>query len=216
MGIGICGNLSPQQSPLNKPLQGVSSTQRSTLGQTYSDTELSIINTGGIDTILAPPTSPGGYYFSFATGRNASSNTAANGIEYTRMTNFLIRASQSKAAGSFIGQLQSIQPNDQTRANAKSLFDGFSAQLASSQVGLGIGGSGLIDKPWSVICDLTNNPPNLQALGYLFLYWQVRYLNVIRYFVVKFMGGGNVTVTVQNTAPSPTQFAPSANTSTNA
>lgn len=216
MGIGIVGNLSPQQSPLNKPLQGISATQRSTLQQTYSEAELSLINTGGIDTILSPPTSPGGFYFSFATGRNASSNTAANGVEYTRMTNFLIRAAQSKAAGSFVGQLQSIQPNDQTRSNAKALFDGFSAQLASSQVGLGINGQGMIDRPWLVQCDLLNNPPNLQALGYLFLYWQVRYLNVIRYFVIKFQGGGNVTVNVQNTPPSPTQFAATANSQTNA
>jgi hypothetical protein len=215
-GIGICGNLSPQQSPLNKPLQGISSTQRSTLGQTYSEAELSIINTGGIDVILAPPAAPGGYYYAFATGRNASSNTAAQGIEYTRMTNFLIRAAQSKAAGSFIGQLQSIQPNDQTRSNAKALFDGFSAQLASSQTGLGINGQGMIDFPWLVQCDLLNNPPNLQALGYLFLYWQVRYLNVIRYFVIKFQGGGNVTVSVQNTPPSPSQFAATANSTTNA
>lgn len=212
IGLGIYGNLSPQQSALNKPLQGISSTQRATLGQTYSDTELSIINTGGIDVILPPTSSPGGYYFSFATGRNASSNTAANGDEYTRMTNFLIRAAQSKAAGSFVGQLQSIQPNDLTRANAKALFDGFSAQLASSQVGLGINGQGMIDTPWLVQCDLLNNPPNLQALGYLFLYWQVRYLNVIRYFVIKFAGGGNVTVNVQNTQPSPTQFAQTINT----
>jgi hypothetical protein len=209
--IGIYGNLSPQQSALNKPLQGISSTQRNTLGQTYSDAELSLINLGGIDTILAPTSSPGGFYYSFATGRNASSNTAANGDEYTRMTNFLIRTSQSKAAGSFVGQLQSIQPNDQTRANAKSLFDGLSAQLASPQVGLGINGQGMIDRPWAVQCDLLNNPPNLQALGYLFLYWQVRYLNVIRYFVIKFQGGGNVTVTIQNSPPSPTQFASAIN-----
>ena len=128
------------------------------------------------------------------------------------MTNFLIRASQSKAAGSFVGQLQSIQPNDQTRANAKSLFDGFSAQLASPQVGLGINGQGMIDTPWLVQCDLQNNPPNLQALGYLFLYWQVRYLNVIRYFIVKFQGGGNVSVSVQSSQPSPSQFASTANT----
>jgi hypothetical protein len=210
-GIGIYGNLSPQQSALNKPLQGISATQRSTIGQTYSDAELQLINEGGIDTILAPTSSPGGYYFSFATGRNASSNTAARGDEYTRMTNFLIRTSQSKAAGSFIGQLQSIQPNDQTRANAKSLFDGLSAQLASPQVGLGINGQGMIDRPWAVQCDLANNPPNLQALGYLFLYWQVRYLNVIRYFIVKFQGGGNVTVNIQNTPPSPTQFSSAIN-----
>lgn len=211
--IGIFGNLSPQQSPLNKPLQGISSTQRSQLGWTYSQVELSQINQGGIDVILPPSSSPGGYYYSFASGRNAASNTAANGDEYTRMTNYLIRAAQSKAAGSFVGQLQSIQANDQTRANAKSLFDGFSAQLASPQVGLGINGQGIIDKPWSVQCDLSNNPANLQALGYLFLYWQVRYLNVIRYFVVKFQGGGNVTVNVQNKAPSPTQFAQATNTS---
>ena len=200
--IGIVGNLSPQQSPLNKPLQGVSSTQTSALGEVYGEADLSLINLGGIDVILPASQSPGGFYYSFATGRNASSNTAANGVEYTRMTNYLAKTAQSKAAGSFIGQLQSIQPNDQTRANAKSLFDGFSAFLASPQVGLGINGQGIIDIPWFVQCDLNNNPPATQARGYLFLYWQVRYLNVIRYFVIKFMGGGNVTVSSQDTVPS--------------
>jgi hypothetical protein len=94
------------------------------------------------------------------------------------------------------------------------LFDGFSAQLASPQVGLGINGQGMIDTPWLVVCDLSNNPANLQALGYLFLYWEVRYLNVIRYFVVKFQGGGNVNVQVSPTQPSPAQFAQLVNTST--
>ena len=156
--LGIVGNLSPQLSPLNKPLQGISSTQTSVLGEVYSEVDLSLINLGGIDVILPANESPGGFYFSFATGRNASSNTAANGIEYTRMTNYLARTAQSKAAGSFIGQVQSIQPNDQTRANAKALFDGFSAFLASPQVGLGINGQGIIDIPWFVQCDLNNKP----------------------------------------------------------
>ena len=205
-GIGILGNLSPQQSPLNKPLQGVTATQRSQFGLPYSDAELSLLNTGRLDVIVPPANSSGGFYFSFGSGRNGSSNTAANGIEYTRMTNFLMRTAKSKAAGSIVGQVQSIQPNDQTRARAKALFDGFSAQLAAPQVGLGIGGQGMIDQ-WAVQCDLNNNPPNLQALGYLFLYWQVRYLNVVRYFVIKFMGGGNVTVNVQNTAPTSQQLA---------
>ena len=100
----------------------------------------------------------------------------------------------------------------QTRQQAKALFDGLSAQLASPQFGLGINGQGMIDIPWLVQCDLLNNPPNLQALGFLFLYWQVRYLNVVRYFVIKFQGGGNVTVSVQNNVPSPTQFASIPNT----
>ena len=60
---------------------------------------------------------------------------------------------------------------------------------------------------WSVQCDLTNNPPALQARGYLFAYCTVRYLNEVRYFVVKLAGGGNVTVTTQSAPPSPTQFS---------
>jgi hypothetical protein len=197
--IGIVGNLSPQESPLNKPLQGVTSTFRSTLGQPYSDTELSEIELGGIDTILPSTQSPGGFYYSFASGRNTSSNTAANGVEYTRLTNFLMTAVQSKAAGSFVGQLQSIQNDDPTRAAATQLFNGFSAQLASPQ--FGVGGLGIIDTPWEVQCNLANNPPLQQAQGYLFLYWAVRYLNVIRYFVVQFQGGGNVVVTVSASSP---------------
>ena len=171
----------------------------------YSDAELTVVNTGRVDVIIPPANSPGGNYFSFGSGRNMSSNTAASDLTYTRMTNYLMRTAKSKAAGSIVGQLQSIQPNDQTRQNAKALFDGFSAQLASAQVGLGINGQGMIDA-WATQCDLNNNPPNLQALGYLFLYWQVRYLNVVRYFVVKFAGGGSVNVTVQSTAPTTTQF----------
>lgn len=197
--IGRFGNLSPQQSSLNKPLQGISSTQRSAMGQPYSDTELSLINTGGLDVILPASQSPGGDYYSFATGRNASSNLMSAGDEYTRMTNFLAKAAESQAAGSIIGQLQSIQANDQTRQNAKALFDGFSQQLANPATGLGINGQGMIDG-WATQCDLNNNPPASQALGYLFLYWQVRYLNVVRYFVVKFQGGGNVTVASSNTS----------------
>lgn len=204
-GIGILGNLSPQQSPLNKRLQGITATQRSQMGLPYSDIELSEINTGRLDVIIPPANSWGGFYFSFGSGRNMSSNTAANGIEYTRMTNFLMRTAKSKAAGSIVGRLQSVQPNDQTRSDAKALFDGFSAQLASPQVGLGINGQGMIDQ-WAVQCDLNNNPPALQALGYLFLYWQVRYLNVVRYFVVKFMGGGNVVVNLQSATPTIAQL----------
>jgi hypothetical protein len=38
-------------------------------------------------------------------------------------------------------------------------------------------------------------------------------LNVIRYFVVKFQGGGNVQINAQNNAPSPSQFTSAVNTS---
>ena len=48
--------------------------------------------------------------------------------------------------------------------------------------------------------------PALQALGYLFLFWQVRYLNVVRFFVVELQGGGNVVVSVQSTVPTVAQL----------
>ena len=201
--LGLLGNLSPEQSPINKPLRGISATQKTTSGQTYSDTELSAAELGRVDLIVGPPTTPGGNYYSFITGRNTSSNTAANGIEYSRMTWFISRSVQSKAAGSIVGRLQSIRPNDKTRADAKALLDGFFAQLADPAYGSN--GNGLIDQ-WSVQCDLQNNTPATQPLGYLFAYCAVRYLNVVRYFVVKLAGGGNVTVTVQSTTPTASQF----------
>jgi hypothetical protein len=201
--LGMIGNLSPEQTPLNKPLRGVIATQKSQTGQTYSDAELSIAELGGVDLIVGAPTTPGGNYFTFITGRNTSSNTAGNGDEYSRMTFFLASSAQSKAAGSFVGRLQSIRPTDKTRLDAKALFDGFSAQLADPASGSQ--GNGMIDA-WSTQCDLNNNTPNLQARGFLFLYWSVRYLNVVRYFVVKLAGGGNVSVTVQSDLPSAAQF----------
>jgi hypothetical protein len=201
--IGFIGNSSPEQSPLNKVLRGISATGRTQTGQPYSDAEIAILETSGIDVIIGPPTTWGGDYYTWASGRNASSNTSANGIEWTTLTNFLARTAQTTAAGSIVGQLQSIQANDPTRANAKALFDGLSAQLASSS--FGSNGQGMIDT-WSTVCDLTNNPPDLQARGYLFLFWTVRYLNVVRYFVVKLAGAGNVSVTVQSTPPTVSQL----------
>lgn len=201
--LGLAGNLSPEQSPLNKQLRGVVATAKSESSQIYSTAELMIAEEGGVDLIVGPPTTPGGNYFTFITGRNSSSNTAARGIEYTRLTNFIARSIQTAAAGSLIGRLQSIRPDDRTRSDAKALLDGFFASLANPAVGSN--GNGMIDQ-WAVVCDLTNNPANLQARGYLFAYCAVRYLNTVRYFVVKLAGGGNVQVTTQATQPNVAQF----------
>lgn len=202
--LGLLGNLSPEQSPLNKQIRGIVATQKSMAGTTYSDAELSVAETGGIDLIVGPPTTPGGDYYTFITGRNSSSNTSANGVEYTRLTMFLARSLQSKAAGSIVGRLQSMRPNDRTRADAKALIDGFLASLKDPSVGSN--GNGIIDD-FATQCDLNNNPAYLQARGFLFLYAKVRYLNVVRYFVIKLAGGGNVSISVQDTQPSPQQFA---------
>jgi uncharacterized protein len=203
IALGIAGNLSPEQTPLNKQLRGVTATSKTQASGTYSDAELMTAETGRVDLIVGPPTTPGGNYFTFITGRNASSNTAANGVNYTRLTFYLARSLQSKAAGSIVGRMQSIQANDRTRSDAKALVDGFLGSLLDPSVGSN--GNGIIDA-FATVCDLTNNPPILQARGFLFLYAAVRYLNEVRYFVIKLAGGGNVTVTQQATAPQVSQF----------
>ena len=201
--IGAFGNLSPEQSPLNKQIRGVVATQAIANGKTYSSAELSIASTGGVELMVGPPITPGGNYFTFITGRNTSSNLAASGDEYTRMTNFIARSLQGYATGTIVGKLQSIRPDDPTRQRAKMLLDSFFASLKSPSVGSN--GYGLIDDA-AVICDLSNNPIILQQRGFLFAYCAVRYLNVVRYFVIKLAGGGNVTVTSQSTAPAASQF----------
>ena len=199
--IGFAGNASPEQSPLNKILRGIVMTSTSQVGSTYANADIQQAETSGIDLIVGPPTTIGGQYYSFITGRNAWSNTGGNGIEYTRVTNFIARSLNSFATGSIVGMLQSIKPNDPTRARAKQMLDGFFAQLANPNSGSS--GQGIIDT-WSTVCDLTNNPPASQALGYLFATCTVRYLNVVRYFVIRLAGGGNVTV-LSSTAPPTTQ-----------
>ena len=202
-GLALLGNLSPEQSPLNKQLNTVVQTQRSIQSIPYSDADISIAELGGIDLIVPPANTPGGNYFSFITGRNSSSNTAGNGIEYSRMTFFLARSFKT-VGGKFVGKLQSVQANDPTRLAAWFAYNSFMSDLATPA--LGSGGYGMIDQ-WQVICDLTNNTPTLQARGFLFVYVTVRYLNVVRYFVIKLAGGGNVVVTTQNTVPSAAQFS---------
>lgn len=202
--LGILGNLSPEISPLNKALGGVVSTQATASNTAYSSAELSLANTGGIDLVIGPPSTPGGNYFSFATGLNTSSNSAASGDEWTRLTNFIARSLNSYAAGSIVGKLQSKRPDDPTRTKAKMLLDSFFSGLKSTAVGSN--GYGMIDD-FAVTCDLTNNPLELQQRGFLFAYAAVRYLNTVRYFVIKLAGGGNVEITSQATAPSAAQFA---------
>lgn len=194
---GLFGNLSPEQSPINKPLLAVTATQTSQTGVLTSDAEESVAQTGGVD-FIGRSAALGQTFFSFMTGRNASSNTAGNGDEYVRLTNFIAKSLQGAAARSIVGKLQSIRADDPTRIRAKAILDSFFQDMKNPS--FGSDGYGMIDE-FAVVCDLTNNTPTSIARGYLFAFCAVRYLNVVRYFVIKLAGGGNVQVTSQRTAP---------------
>lgn len=202
VAIGLLGNLSPEQSPINKQLFPVIATQSSQIGILISDADETIAQSGGID-IIGKSTALNEDFYSFLTGRNSSSNTAANGIEIPRLTNLLIKSLEGSATRSIVGMMQSVRIDDPTRAKASAILNSFFQ--ARVDPASGSNGYGLIDQ-FAVLCDNTNNPPNLQAQGFLFAFCTVRYLNVVRYFVIKLAAGGNVIVSAQATPPTIAQL----------
>ncbi len=192
---GRLGNLSPEQSSLNKPVYSVIGSQRSGAPgsaqvTTYSDAELQTLFGAGIDVISNPQ--PGGAYWGVRCGHNASSNAAVNGDNYTRLTNF-VAATLAAGMGQYVGRV----------INAGLFQNIRSTQLAYLQGLLGQGILGSIDgsTPFSVICDLTNNPASRTSLGYVQSDAQIVYQGINEKFIVNMEGGQTVQVQRQ-TLPS--------------
>ena len=180
---GLLSNLSPQNSSLNKQLQGVVGTQKSYANQQYSAAELQLLGIAGIDIITNPV--PGGSYFGARFGHNSSSNPVANGDNYTRMTNY-IAYTLNAGMGKFVGQLQSSS----VRAQARDTLASFCANLQQQ---------GLIGDPsggaaYSVQIDPNNNPASRVALGYMQADVKVKYLAVIEKFLINVEGGTSVQI----------------------
>jgi phage tail sheath protein FI len=192
---GRLANLSPEQSSLNKQLYGVVGSQKSGTpgsGQTtcYSSAELGVLLGSGIDVIANPQ--PGGNYWGVRGGHNSSSNAATNGDNYTRLTNYLA-STLAAGMGGFVGQV----------INA-ALFQSIrSTQLSFLQnlLGQGILGSTTGALPFSVVCDISNNPASRTMLGYVQSDAQVQYQAINEKFIVNIEGGQTVQVSVQ-TLPS--------------
>jgi hypothetical protein len=201
---GLAGNLSPEQIPINKPLTGVVATQTSQTGVLTSSAEESVAQTGGID-FIGRSADLGQDFFSFMTGRNASSNTAANGDEYTRLTNFLVRSLEGAATRSIVGKLQSFRADDPTRAKAKAVLDSFFQDLKNPASGSD--GYGMIDD-FATQCDARNNTPTTVRAASCSPSARSATSTVVRYFVIKLAGGNNVSITVQDTAPTLTHHHP--------
>jgi phage tail sheath protein FI len=185
---GRLGNLSPEQSSLNKPLYSVVGTQRSGLpgsGQTatYSDAELQTLFQSGIDVITNPQ--PGGTYWGVRCGHNTSSNPATNGDNYTRLTNY-VAATLAAGMGPYVGQVINSTLFQKIRAT----------QLAFLQALLAQGVLGSLDGslPYSVICDASNNPQGRTSLGYVQSDAQVQFQGINEKFIVNVEGGQTVVV----------------------
>ncbi|WP_028534218.1 tail protein [Paludibacterium yongneupense] len=177
--------LSPHISPLNKKLINAVGTQRQLANQPYSLSEIGAINTARLDVITNP--CPGGSYFGHRSGLNCSSSSTQNGDTYTRMTNFL-SLTLAASFGYVVGENQTTD----LRRESKSTIEAFLSTLEDQgMIGDPNGG-----KCFSVQIDKTNNPDSRVALGYLQADVQVKYLNVVRYFLINLEAGGSVTITV--------------------
>jgi len=192
---GRLGNLSPEQSSLNKPLYNVVGTQMSGVpgsGQTsaYSDAELTTLFEAGIDVVSNPQ--PGGAYWGVRCGHNSSSNQATNGDNYTRMTNY-IAATLAAGMGLFVGQVINASLFQQIRSTQLSYLQGLLSQ--------GVLGSVNGSPPFSVICDLSNNPLSRTSLGYVQSDAQVQFQGINEKFIVNVEGGQTVIVQSQVLPP---------------
>ncbi len=188
---GRLANLSPEQSSLNKPLYGVVGTQRagtpgSGSASGYSTAELTALLGAGLDVIANPQ--PAGSFWGVRGGHNSSSNAATNGDNYTRLTNFIAQT-LSTGMGQYVGQV----------INAGLFRRIRSTQLSFLQALLGQGILGSTDgaQPFTVICDLSNNPPSRTSLGYVQSDAQIQYQAINERFIVNLEGGQTVQVTRQ-------------------
>jgi hypothetical protein len=191
---GRLANLSPEQSSLNKPIYGVTGTQKS--GQpgagtasTYAAADLSTLISAGIDVIANPQ--PGGAFWGVRAGHNSSSNAATNGDNYTRLTNY-IAATLSSGMGIYVGQLVNATLFQNIRSTLLAFLNGLLSQ--------GLLGSTDGALPFAVVCDTSNNPASRTGLGYVQADCQVQYQAINEKFIVNVQGGQTVQVTVQSAA----------------
>lgn len=185
---GLLANLSPQNSTLNKQIQGIVGTQKTSANQTYSAADLQSLGIAGIDVITNPV--PGGSYFGCRFGHNSSSNPMTNGDNYTRMTNY-IAYTLNAGMGRFVGMLQSATVRQQAQATIAAFLGNLQQQ---NMIGDPNGGP-----CYSVQIDANNNPSSRIALGYMQADVSVKYLAVIEKFLINLQGGTSVQINKQTT-----------------
>ena len=181
---GKLAALAPNQSSLNKPLVGIVASQTSAAANgTYSNAELTALFEADLDVICNP--APGGAFWAVRGGINTSSNAAVGDDEDTTMTTFLA-TSIDAVMGQYVGLPISLSLLQDVAASLNS----FLANLLT----VGILGSVNGARPYSVVCDTTNNPQARLGLGYVNADVTVQTMSVNRFFNVNLQDGPTVTV----------------------
>ena len=191
---GRLANLSPEQSSLDKPMYGVVGSQKAGVvgtgqSQTYSAAELQTLIQAGID-VVTNPGAGGMWMWTVRAGHNSSTNAAVQGDNYTRMTNY-IAATLAAGMGQYVGRVVNADLFRNIRATETAFLANLMAQ--------GMLGSTDGSIPFSVICDVSNNPQSRTSLGYVQSDAQVQYMAINEKFIVNLEGGQTVIVNRQTT-----------------
>jgi len=188
---GRLANLSPEQSSLNKQLYSVIGSQTSGQPQSgetlsYSSADLATLFSSGIDVISNPQ--PGGSFWGVRGGKNTSSDVTRNGDNYPRLTNFIAQT-LSAGMGQYVGQVITASLFQKIRGTLLSFLQNMLSQ--------GLLGSTDGTLPYSVICDISNNPPSMTGQGYVQANVQIQYQSINEIFIISLEGGQTVQIAMQ-------------------
>ena len=131
---------------------------------------------------------PAGAFWGVRGGRNSSSDTTRNGDNYPRLTNY-ISQTLSAGMGQYVGQVITSTLFQNIRGTLLSFLQNMLSQ--------GLLGSTNGALPYSVICDISNNPTSMTSLGYVSANVQIQYQSINEIFIISLEGGQTVQVAVQ-------------------
>lgn len=175
-----------QNTVLNKKIDLVVGTQSSYSNTVYSSDDLELIAAARGDVICKP--CPGGDYFGFRFGRNASSSQVKHQDNYTTLTNYLAKSLLTKG-GKYVGRLISADE----RKECKTEFEYFLESLWTNGY-IGYSDDDTKQKtPYSVTITAGDGGSGKQYAAV-----NVRYLDVNEYFIVDLTAGASVTIASTN------------------
>ncbi len=196
---GTWATYAPQNSPDNKPVNGVLGTERNnpvTGNLPYTLSEIGQLQAAGIAIVTNPINA--GTFWGIWGGRSTSADPATQPSEYWRMTTYLAR-SIAGFGGKYVGQLQSQQPADplrrKLRTELNNFFNGLGDQIDGFTV-LAELSTAANAKPGYGI-----NTPSSIAQHYLYAMCVVRYLSSVWYFIMSLQGGTTVQVQIAQAQP---------------
>lgn len=176
-------SLGPHRTSLNKPLYGVSGTQKSALNQKYSDADLQLIALARAEVITMD--APGGNYPTCRIGRSTSSDLSRRQETYTTMTNYLAQSFNLAAGvGRFVGRL--ITP-EETREAGNTIGTFLQAEQDAGRIGNPQG-----TLAYSVVIDNSQAVSGIQRAKVM-----AQYQNITEYFIVDLTGGATVVIQSQ-------------------